>query len=124
MNAPRAYSAKFDYGLDEFEIVVEIDHNIMTDEMLHMINNFWSDSQGRLSDADGDITKAVVSYLCSVVYWLACKSELGNVVSMFKEGRYTEGWPEMDGSAGIKLVSYSDITWPDIRDIEFIQVTV
>ncbi len=30
-------------------IEIEIDHDVMTEEKLHQINNFWSDSEYRLN---------------------------------------------------------------------------
>ncbi len=33
-------------------IEIEIDHDVMTEEKLHQINNFWSDSEYRLNKHD------------------------------------------------------------------------
>ena len=87
------------------EVVVDIDHSICTDELLHQINNFWSEADYRLSQADDNVLHAVLKMLCcrvlrsSVADW--------NAMDEFKV-KGVEGWPLLDGSAGITLVNVDD----------------
>ena len=43
-------------------IEIEIDHDVMTEEKLHQINNFWSDSEYRLNK-HGSVLNAVLIML-------------------------------------------------------------
>ncbi|CTT58870.1 putative single-stranded DNA binding protein of prophage [Escherichia coli] len=43
-------------------IEIEIDHDFMTEEKLHQINNFWSDSEYRLNK-HGSVLNAVLIML-------------------------------------------------------------
>ncbi len=97
-----------------FEVVVEIDSSVMTEEKLHEINNFWSGAEDRLDDADGIVVNAVLKMLSAEVFRLSIDHMLVEECFDWK-CRYTgkqrngiEGWPEMDGSFGIKIVSYDD----------------
>lgn len=95
----KRYTISYDWS---FDLVVDIDHDVMTDANLHEINNFWNNADYRLRKADGDISKAVLTMLgltaftMSVEYWDADdRLRRGDV----------EGWPQMDGKYGITLVS-------------------
>ncbi|WP_321367647.1 DUF2528 family protein [uncultured Desulfuromusa sp.] len=106
-----------DYNCGEGSITVEIDHNIMTEEALHEINNFWSEAEDRLADADGNILNAVLTSLCEVVLRGLCADNLnihGVILSFDWENSYFydnahEGWPKMDGSMGIKIIDFEPI---------------
>ncbi|WP_129954211.1 DUF2528 family protein [Escherichia coli] len=62
-------------------IEIEIDHDVMTEEKLHQINNFWSDL-------------AISSDLNA--YGVVCEFD-------WNDGNGQEGWPPMDGSEGIRI---------------------
>ena len=47
-------------------IEIEIDHDVMTEEKLHQINNFWSDSEYRLNK-HGSVLNAVLIMLAQHV---------------------------------------------------------
>lgn len=94
----------------QFDVVVEIDDTICTDELLHEINNFWSSADDRLDDADGDITKAVLKMLA--LFCLRLSSDKF-VESYLTKEHNEEGWPVLDGSYGIKLISVDDFTFDD-----------
>ncbi|WP_114152975.1 DUF2528 family protein [Chromobacterium haemolyticum] len=90
--------------LGDFEVVVEVDRSLATDEKLAMINDFWIDGDERLADADGDLLKAVLARLCCRV--LSLSMETFDVKAAFEKGQ--EGWPRLDGEWGITLLSYDD----------------
>lgn len=66
------------------------------------INNFWSGATERLERAGGDLNKAVLSMLCRHLMY-------DSVTEVDPFGRYidgkVEGWPALDGSQGVKLLS-------------------
>lgn len=94
----------------QFEVVVEIDDTICTDELLHEINNFWSGAEDRLDDSDGDVTLAVLKMLCTMCLRVSTSSF---VVPYLTHSHNEEGWPVLDGSWGIKLISVDDFEFED-----------
>ena len=85
-----------------YDMVVDIDSSLCTDELLHEINNFWSDAAWRLSRARGDVLKAVLRMLAMTAFRMTI-TDLDPEGQLKEEG--IEGWPRLDGSAGITLVS-------------------
>lgn len=109
---------------DNFEMTVEIDHAVMTDEKLHEINRFWTSAEHRLWIADDVVLNAVLELLFCRVQRLIVEDPFGlnlnGVLHAFawkdnqgsrKNGE--EGWPEMDGSYGIRIVSVTEIDLDD-----------
>jgi hypothetical protein len=91
-----------------FDMIVEIDHDACKDALLHEINNFWSDSEHRLTRADGNIVNAVLTLMAQMAFRLNV-SDWRNTVSLLKDPQTCpEGWPVLDGSSGITLVSIDD----------------
>jgi hypothetical protein len=98
----KRYTLSYDWSYD---VVVEIDDEKCTDALLHEINNFWSDADWRLSEADGDVRQAVLKMLATSV--LRATVSEWNALDEFKV-KGVEGWPLLDGSCGILLVSADD----------------
>lgn len=119
----KTYQAQTWIGMDEFCINVEIDHEKLTDDKLHLINDFWSDSAERLSLSNGNIVEAVVRHLLITVYEVNCRYPNSDIQRIFKESHATEGWPAMDGSGGIRLVYHSPFELPEFCNVEFKEVT-
>jgi hypothetical protein len=101
------------------EICVEVDHDILTDEKLAEINNFWSGAEYRISK-QGSVLNAVLVMLAQHALLLQVSNDWNTrgVVSEFswEEGNGQEGWPPMDGSEGIKI-THSEISLFDSDDI-------
>ncbi|HFO6377389.1 TPA: DUF2528 family protein, partial [Escherichia coli] len=104
-------------------IEIEIDHDVMTEEKLHQINNFWSDSEYRLNK-HGSVLNAVLIMLAQHALLIAISSDLNayGVVCEFdwNDGNGQEGWPPMDGSEGIRItdIDTSGIFDPDDMTIK------
>lgn len=102
---------------DSAEIVVKIDdQHEGIESTLHDINNFFGSASYRLSEAGGDIAKAVVQMLASRVWHR--DFDVLSALDHFRKGE-EEGWPPLDGSWGIELVSYepyaiSDEVWVEV----------
>lgn len=44
----------------DYEVTLEANLDTLTIEKANMINNFWSDPEGRLDDEDGDVKRTVI----------------------------------------------------------------
>ncbi|WP_221800465.1 DUF2528 family protein [Oceanobacter mangrovi] len=122
MSNIKLYRIDWDY---KAELVVEVDHEVMTEEKLHEINNFWTSPESRISDA-GTVLNAVLKMLTSRCIDLMIESGWGDsfLVDKFDwDKKYgVEGWPQMDGSEGIKIISaeppefsYDDMTIEELE---------
>ena len=78
-------------------IEIEIDHDVMTEEKLYQINNFWSDSEYRLNK-HGSVLNAVLIMLAQHALLIAISSDLNayGVVCEFdwNDGN-GQGWPPL-----------------------------
>ena len=86
-------------------LLVEIDHGVLTEDELHKINEFWMSSEDRLEECDGNVLHVVLGLLTEVCF-RQCLQECLSVdmlIDKFESG--IEGWPRMDGSAGIKIIN-------------------
>lgn len=99
----KKYTVDYDW---KAELTVEIDHDVMTEEKLHEINNFWSNADYRLKRHE-TVLEAVLVMLAKEALLIALSQGYNTygVVSEFdwSEGNGVEGWPSMDGSDGIKI---------------------
>ena len=106
-------------------IEIEIDHDVMTEEKLHQINNFWSDSEYRL-DKHGSVLNAVLIMLAQHALLIAISSDLNayGVVCEFdwNDGNGQEGWPPMDGSEGIRITDIAHSRLP-VSNTLYVAVT-
>lgn len=120
---------KFDKGIDVQKIEVKItfvdvvdfkvvfDENEETYKLCHEINNFWSRSQDRLSDAQDCIYKCVARLIAHEIIRLQMKSSFYCGVDAAKEAFNAgiEGFPPIDGSCGIELTYCDDF---ELRDLD------
>lgn len=106
MSAIKRYTVSYD---DRFDMVVEIDHDILTDAKLHEINDFWSDAEDRVRDERGNITKVVLKLLAARAFVLTLTSF--DAIKAFSGKNGQEGWPAMDGSEGIKIVRIDEVVF-------------
>lgn len=44
----------------DFEVFVEVDHNVLTPERANDINRFWSGDDDRVQEENGDVVRAVI----------------------------------------------------------------
>lgn len=101
---------KLEYS-SAFKVVVDIDDEKCNEAFLHQINGFWGGDDDRLFDADDDVLTAVLRMLVvmaaqeSIEYWLSVETQLRT--------KPLEGWPPLDGSYGITLISASRFEFDD-----------
>lgn len=113
---------------DEAELSVEIDHDVMTSDLLHEINNFWGGHHLRLlyegwdednskETNDRALLHAVLKMLAQVSFGEMASSRwtADGLIRWFKSD--TEGWPPMDGSCGLTILScdYVDFDTDDMQ---------
>lgn len=108
----KRYNVNWDYQLD---LVVEIDHDLVTDVLLHSINSFWSGAAGRLNDAEDNVLMAVLKMLGQQCWELMVAHEF-NTYGLIQEFSQREGWPTMDGAYGIKIIDCDQLLF-DISEI-------
>lgn len=111
-------------------IKVEIDFDYVFDfggkqtsmiDALKMMNEFFTDSESRLEDADGDVVIAYLKMLChkcigmSIEHYKNCQG----IIRLFNDGE--EGYSKIDGSQGIKLIDLETPNFGDNSDYKVIE---
>lgn len=85
----------------DWNLTLEIDREILTEELATLINEFWSGHDDRLDEADGDVFRAVVKMAAERWVYLLLEDG-GGVV---REGSQAQIWSEklhdMEGWGGI-----------------------
>ena len=88
----------------EASVDIEIDHNPTTDALLVEINDFWMGAEERVSDS-GLVLNAVLRMLAAECLRLDFCLGMGLSWVTRNFDKDMEGWPKMDGSAGIKIIA-------------------
>ena len=83
---------------------IEIDHNPKTDALLVLINDFWTGAEERVSNS-GSVLNAVLRMLAAECLRLEFFQGMGTNLVIRAFEHEMEGWPKMDGSAGIKIIA-------------------
>lgn len=124
MSNIKSYDVDYDW---KGGITVDIDFDKVSEKYLHEINDFWSGSESRLRNANGDIVKAVLKMLAREAMKIAFINDYnvyGVVCEFSGEERDVEGWPPMDGSEGITLtgvdvsgiLEYDDMSVTEVKE--------
>ncbi len=110
---------------DVNDFIVVFDENEETYKLCHEINNFWSGSEYRFSDAQDCIYKCVSRLIAHEIIRLQMKSSFycseDHVIKTFNEG--IEGFYPLDGSYGMKL-TYCDCFELKDLDVSFERKTI
>lgn len=107
-------------------LTVEIDHELLTVDKLHEVNNFWSSAQDMLNERGGNVLFAVLDRLFTrVMHIQICHGwRVDGLIKCFDYNLRdwdgdTEGLPKMDGSEGIKIIDVENLDFEDFGfDIE------
>lgn len=99
---------------DLFEVTFEVNHDLMSDEMFHEVNGFWSGGAERLKDFDGDVYKAVLRLYAR--NFLECTRYISPVEAFNQE----EGFYNLGEKFGIKVLNYDRVDFYAF-DLDFIE---
>jgi len=109
--------------MDIFEVIIDIDHAILTDEDIQEINKFWTSAKYR-EESKGGLVHGVLCMLGAEITREQFKHEwlIEDLIKRFdwEAGEGIEGWPPMDGSHGITIVDVSEIecSWHEMDAME------
>lgn len=107
----------------EFEYEVSASgEKYKTEQAIKDMVDFWTGSEERLGDNDGDYLNTFLKQLCEHVMRMLATSnwnEYGVIDAMMDE----EGWCPMDGSCGIKIVSVSEMEFNQ-DDFEILEIKI
>lgn len=104
-------------GWKDWELTLEVDLDVLTPERAGEINEFWSGDKDRLSDAGGDVVRAVIKLAAKRLTYALLEQggglvRDGEVAAIWtKQGLHDqEGWGGTEegnsfGWCGIRLVS-------------------
>ncbi|MCM2494576.1 DUF2528 family protein [Burkholderia glumae] len=99
-----------------YEIVVDVDDNIITDEKLCELVRFWSDGQAYIKQ-HGPLQAFLK--LFAARFFAASVEELAPK-DAFNAGR-VEGFPAVDGSSGLRVVDYDEFSF-EADDIDVLEI--
>lgn len=120
---------KKQYRIDwaySMQMAVIVDLDILTEEKLYDINNFWCDADDCLDDADDDVLVAVLRRLAKECFILAT-AEFDSIEYLISKFDYQEpnggieGWPKMDGTEGFQLLFFAPLII-DNNEIDVMEV--
>ena len=120
----------------DFEVTLEVDHNVLTPAMAQQINQFWMNHEDRAEAEDGDHVRAVIRMAGSLVVGLMLESGWAGAsfgTNNTDQGqrwsekfRDEEGWgSENDtpyGRCGIRVVGAS-VSHPGFDEFEVEDMT-
>ncbi|AXF86412.1 hypothetical protein DTO96_102166 [Ephemeroptericola cinctiostellae] len=98
-----------------FDVTFEVNHEVMTDERFHEVNNFWSNSDGRLEENNGDICKTVLKLYARTFF--ECTHYFSPVEAFNQE----EGFYNLSDKSGIKVLDYDRVELCEF-DLDFVKV--
>lgn len=90
------------------QLVVEVNHALLTEERLHQMNNFWRDARKRLEEHDGNVLHTVLAMLAVECFYLCIRGCYSSTMLIDEFERGVEGWPLMDGRAGIMIIACNE----------------
>ncbi|KVN33326.1 single-stranded DNA-binding protein [Burkholderia pyrrocinia] len=113
MKGKRRYVLTHDFS---YEIVVEIDHDVLTDERLSELVRFWGDCESRIKQ-HGALTAFLKLFAARFMTESVASSSPKDA---FNEGR-VEGFPAVDGASGLLVVDYDKFSF-EANDIDVLEI--
>ncbi len=124
----------------EYQVTLEVNHDVLTEEVASLINGFWSNAADRLSAENGDVVRTVIRLFGQTMIYRML-SEGGAIFSTNTRscitdenpGRFwtedlhnEEGWGGTDpcpyGFCGIRVIA-ADVDTPSYDDVELAEVS-
>ena len=124
----------------EYQVTLEVNHDVLTEETASLINGFWSNADDRLSAENGDVVRTVIRLFGQTMIYRML-SEGGASFSITTKNLMTgdnpgpiwtedlhneEGWggnePGPYGFCGIRVIA-ADVDTPSYDDVELVEVS-
>lgn len=124
----------------EYQVTIEVNHDVLTEETASLINGFWSNADDRLSAENGDVVRTVIRLFGQTMIYRMI-SEGGASFSITTKNLMTgdnpgpiwtedlhneEGWggnePGPYGFCGIRVIA-ADVDTPSYDDVELVEVS-
>jgi len=103
-------------------ITFVVDTDVLKQEELLEMHTFWMNHEERLEKFDGDLLYAVLSMVAHTALYGQFVNDynLRGVIEQFNwdDGEGIEGFCKMDGSHGVKIVSYEELSIGDFTAVE------
>ncbi|WP_339439352.1 DUF2528 family protein [Pseudomonas sp. EA_15y_Pfl1_P104] len=122
----------------EYQVTLEVNHDVLTEETASLINGFWSNADDRLSAENGDVVRTVIRLFGQTMIYRML-SEGGASFSITTKNLMTgdnpgpfwtedlhneEGWggnePGPYGFCGIRVIA-ADVDAPGYDDVELVE---
>ncbi|WP_027670056.1 DUF2528 family protein [Rheinheimera baltica] len=126
MSNIKTYKVKDDWK--DYEVTLEVDHEILTPELAREINQFWCFSDDRIDQENGSHVRVVIRlaglYFINAmlshdgVHFGKSNTEAGAAWS--RDLTQEEGWPE---KPGIRVIAAS-VEAPDYDSLELTELTI
>lgn len=106
-------------------ITLEINHSFLhkngddINKMIKSMVDFWSNSSNRLLQNEDDYLKTFLKYLCEKCMRILSADNL-SLTGLIKEFDDAEGWYNMDGEYGFKLIGFSE---PDFDNQDLYEIS-
>lgn len=124
----------------EYEVTLEVNHEILSEERAQLINNFWTDPMIRSGHCDGDVVKTVIQLfgqnaICSFLEDSGVSFDSGDkwlINKVSQDLRAEEGWggESMDGEdnglfgwCGIRVLA-ADVSMPSFDELDLAEIGV
>lgn len=122
MNGANVKRYKIERNWGEGEVTLDVDHDKLTPELATTINAFWTGSQDRIDEADGDVVLAVIKLAgAEFMGWVLDVNSSYSVAGMQREFDSLEGWPA--GGHGIRILDFDDRPEIDSGSMQVTEVT-
>jgi hypothetical protein len=107
----------------DLEVILQVDHELLTPERATEINSFWTGSDERLDAANDDVVRAVILEAASRFMLGILEDTWGSVSGLQADFDKAEGW---GGSAynGITLLDFEGTPQIELYDMEMVELEV
>lgn len=124
----------------EYQVTLEVNHDVLTEETAALINGFWSSADDRLSAENGHVVRTVIRLFGqTMIYRMLSEGGASfsittkNLMTGDNPGPYwtedlhnEEGWggnePRPYGFCGIRVIA-ADVDTPSYDDVELVEVS-
>jgi hypothetical protein len=114
---PQRTVKTFQLTYDWWQAVIDVEFPEAEPAIKTMVE-FWSDWERHLERNDGDYTKTFLEMLGRELVSVSVDMRLQSALKHFRE---CEGWTPMDGTNGIKIISFDEWDWErdwvDIKEL-------